>query len=282
VYYLQRYCLLIVLSSCVPLLLLGSPSRAHNAAGSVLVPSPSVTDFTRGDGWGVGLGVGVEYEAAYDGSDEYELEVEPAGAVQWRAGDNLFFWEGMELGWRGLVSDRWLMQGGIRYESGLEPDDSDDGYLDGIEERDSHVVGFAEARRELGREWRNWIAARVMGGPGDFGWLGVLAAGHRFGERVDGNGTEIFLFSTFGTADFINKDFGVTAKDAASSGLPETELDGGFRSVGVQIIDRRYLSRHIQIVTQAGFESYSSDIGDSPIARDDYEYELGISVIWHF
>jgi outer membrane scaffolding protein for murein synthesis (MipA/OmpV family) len=258
------------------------PTLADSESDPVLVPLPSVPDFTRGGGWGVALGAGVEYEAAYDGSDEYELEVEPAGAVQWRSGNNLIFWEGFELGWRGRLADNWLMQAGARYEDGLEPDDSDKGRLDGIEERDSHVVGFLEARRAIGAQWRNWVAGRVMGGPSDFGWLAVLAAGHRFGEQEDGTGTEVFLFSTFGTSDFINKDFGISAKDSASSGLTETELSGGYRSTGLTLIDRRYLSESIQIISQGVIEYYSSDIQDSPIARDDYEFELGVSVVWHF
>lgn len=247
-----------------------------------LVPLPSVLDFTRGGGWGVALGAGLEYEAAYDGSDEYELEIEPAGAVQWRRGDQVLFWEGFELGWRGLVSPGWLLQAGARYEDGLEPDDSDDGRLDGLEERDSHVVGFFEARRAFGENWRHWLGARVMGGPSDFGWLGVLAAGHRFGDRLDGTGTEVFVFTTFGTSDFINKDFGVSAADSASSGLPETDLDGGYRSAGVTLVDRRYLTEHLHLAFQAGAEFYSSDIGDSPIARNDYEYEVGLSLVWVF
>lgn len=247
-----------------------------------LVPLPSVLDFTEGHGWGIALGVGVEYEAAYDGSDEYEVELDPAGAIQWRTGANMVFWEGTELGWRGRLNPGLLVQAGARYESGLEPDDSDDGRLEGIKERDSHVVGFLEARQALDETWRNWIGGRVMGGESDFGWLGVLAAGHRFGAALDGTGTEVFLFSTFGTDDFINKDFGVSAEDAASSGLAETDLDGGYRSTGITAIDRRWLTDSIMLMTQVGAEWYSSDIGDSPIAREDYEAEVGVSVVYAF
>ena len=174
-------------------LLAAGPALGDGPGEPALVPLPSVLDFTRGDGFGVALGAGVEYESAYDGADEHELEVEPAGAVHYRNGDHLFFWEGFELGWRGRLADHWLVQAGARYEDGLEPDDSDDGNLDGIEPRDSHVVGFLEVRRGLGQDWRNWVA-----------------------------------------------------------------------------------------VAQACVELYSSDIGDSPIARQDYEYELGLSLVWHF
>ena len=137
-------------------------------------------------------------------------------------------------------------------------------------------------RRSLGGDWRNWIGGRVMGGESGFGWLGVLAVGHRFGDQIDGSGTEVFAFSTFGTDDFINKDFGISAEDAEASGLAETELDGGYRSTGINLIHRRYITDHIHVIAAAEAELYSSDIGDSPIARDDYEAGLELSVVWHF
>jgi outer membrane protein len=269
----------IVLAGCM---LIGASTLVVAEQVDALVPLPSVFDFTGGRGWGIALGAGVEYETAYDGSDEYEFEIDPAGAIQWRSGNHLVFWEGMELGWRGRLEDVWLVQAGARYESGLEPDDSEDGRLDGFEERDSHLVGFLEIRRSIGADWRNWIGARAMGGETAFGWLGVLAAGHRWCSRLDGTGTELFVFSTFGTDDFVNKDFGVTASDAAASGLAETELDGGYRSVGLTLIDRRHLTRNIHLIAQAGAELYSSEIQDSPVAREDYETEVGLSVVYQF
>jgi outer membrane protein len=263
-------------------LALAGPAFADGPADEALVPLPSILDFTGGDGFGVALGVGVEYESAYDGADETELAVEPAGAVHYRKGDHLFFWEGFELGWRGRLADVWLVQAGIRNEGGLEPDDSEEGNLKGILPRDSHVVGFLEVRRALGEEWRNWVAARLMGGPSDFGVLGVLAAGRRFGEQVDGTGTELYAFLTFGTDEFINKDFGVTAADAVGSGLPVTTLSGGYRSTGVQLVHRRDLGRKLHAIAQAGVEFYSSEIGESPIARKDTEFELSLALVWRF
>lgn len=56
---------------------------------SVLVPLPSLDDFTDGDGWGIGLGLGVEYESEYEGSDDFNFELDPAGALQWRNGNNI-------------------------------------------------------------------------------------------------------------------------------------------------------------------------------------------------
>ena len=202
--------------------------------------------------------------------------------MQYRDGDNLFFWEGIELGWRGLLSQKVLLQAGARYEGGLEPDDSEDGKLDGIAARDSHIVGFLEGRHAFNADWRNWVGGRIMGGASDFGWLGVIAAGHRFSDNEDGTGTEIILFSTLGNSTFINKDFGVSAEDAQASSLPETKLGGGYRSTGLTLIHRRNITQRIQLLAEAGIEYYSSEIQDSPIARQDYETEIGLSAVYRF
>ncbi len=234
-------------------------------------------------GWGVALGAGIEYEAAYNGSDEYEVEFEPAAAVQWRRDNQMLFFEGFELGWRGRFADHWLLQAGLEEDDGLEPDDSDDGALDGLPKRDSHIVGVLEARRGIGGDWRNWIAVRVLGGESDAGLLGVLSVGHVFGDvRPDGTGTEIFAFVTFADSTYINNDFGVSEADSAASGLAPIDLDGGFRSASVNLIHRRNLGQRLQLVAAAGYEIYSSDIADSPIARDDFEYDLELSLVWRF
>lgn len=260
----------------------GSSNAQAESEGLPLVPLPSVLDFTRGEGWGVALGVSVEFENAYDGSDEYEVEVDPAGAIQYRVGDQLLFWEGIELGWRGLFAEDWLVQLNARYEGGRDTDDSDDGRLDGLDEVDEEFIGVFEVRRSIFGEWRAWLGGRVMSGDSDYGTLGVVAAGYRFGAQLDGTGTEIFVFSTFATSDFINRDFGITAKESVSSGLQATDLDGGYRSTGLNLIDRRYITEHIQIVSQGGIEFYSSDITDSPIAREDFETEVSLSLVYHF
>ena len=259
-----------------------TPKNHESHEEHALVPLPSVYDFTRGGGFGVALGLGLEYEAAYDGSDEYEIELDPAGAIQWRSGDHMLFFEGTELGWRGVFARRWLLQAGLRHEDGLDPSDSEDGALDGIEKRDSHLAGFAEVRGALDDEWRNWIGGRVLAGESDFGALGVLAFGHRFGDRLDGMGTEVYAFSTFGDSAFVNKDFGVSAEDALGSGLEQTDLDGGYRSTGLQVVHRHRFTEHLQLIGQAGVEFYASRIADSPIARDDHEAEVALALVWQF
>lgn len=248
---------------------------------TALVPLPSVEDFTRGnDGWSFGLGLGIEYESAYEGSDEFELEVDPAGAVQWRSGDNIFFWAGEALGWRGLRSNVWLFETVVVFDEGREESDSDDGRLDGLGDADEGTELVLQARRAFDVDWRYWLDVRVV--IGDNGSLGLFGVGHRFGYQIDGTGSELAIAVVFHNGDYADKDFGIDAEQSAASGLNETDLSGGFRSIGLNYNYRYYVNENWQVFGEAVYERYSGDIEDSPIARNNYEAEVGVGIIYVF
>ena len=268
------------------LLLLSLLGSYHQAAlaqegKGAVVPLPSVDDFTRGeDGWGFGLGVGVEYESAYEGSDEFGFEVEPAGAVQWRRGDDVFYFAGQALGWRGLRADTWLLEAVVAFDEGREDGDSDDGRLDGLGDVDGETQLVLQARRAFDADWRYWLVGRVV--TGESGNLGLFGVGYRFGDRTDGSGSEINLVGVFHDSGVANRDFGITAAQSAASGLDETRLSGGFRSLGLNYNYRHYINDNWQVFGEALYEQFSSDVQDSPIARSNYEAEVSIGLLYVF
>ncbi|PLW81886.1 MipA/OmpV family protein [Kineobactrum sediminis] len=256
----------------------GSSTAAETR--TALVPLPSIDDFTNGDGWGVGLGLSVEYETAYEGSDEFELEVDPAGGVQWRNGEHLFFWAGEAIGWRTLARDAWLFQTSVGYEEGREESDSEDGRLDGLGESNSGVTLLLEVRHALVDDWRYFLDGRVL--TGEIGTLGIFGAGTCLGCEPNGTGWEIGAAVTFHDGKYANRDFGVNTRQSIASGLPETDVDSGYRSIGVNVNYRNYLNENWQIFGEALYEAYGSDVSDSPISRNDYEAEIGIGFIYVF
>ncbi len=253
---------------------------ATGVRADALFPSPSIPNVTSNDGWTIALGLEAEYEAEYDGSDDYGVEAEPGFLVQKRKGNQVWFLEGAELGWRARVRQQWLVQAGLRLEGGREEDEGPE--LAGLGDTDDELTAMLEVRRGFGDDWSNWLAARLMAGGNDIGTLGVLAAGHTFGANAGGTGLDVFAFATFGTADFLNRDFGVNAEQSAGSGLSLTELDGGYRSIGVTAVGRWAFRDNWQVQFEAGYERYNSDIAASPITLDDYEAEVGLSVLYLF
>lgn len=248
---------------------------------AAFVPLPSVDDFTRGeDGWGLGLGLGIEYETAYEGSDEFGFELDPAGAVQWRRGDNVFFFAGEALGWRGRRADTWLLEALVGFDEGRSEGDSDRGRLDGLGDGDEGLELVFQARRAFSPDWRYWLVGRAV--TGENGNLGLFGVGRRFGDKLDGSGSEINLVAVFHDSEFANKDFGITAEQSVASGLDETRMSGGLRSIGIDYNYRYIINDNWQIFGEALYEYYSSDVRSSPIARSNYETEVGIGFIYVF
>jgi MipA family protein len=248
---------------------------------TALVPLPSVDDFTKGkDGWSFGLGAGIEYESAYEGSDEFGFEVEPAGAVQWRKGNDIFFWAGEALGWRGLRANVWLLEAVVGFDEGRKESDSKDGRLDGLGDGDEHAQLVLQAHYALDADWRYWLLGRAV--TGDKGNLGLVGVGRRFGDRADGTGSEINLVVVFHDRKYANKDFGINAQQSAASGLNETRLSGGLRSLALSVAYRHNLDQNWQIFGEALYERFASGVRASPIARSSYEAELGVGLIYRF
>ena len=248
---------------------------------TALVPLPSVDDFTKGnDGFSFGLGLGVEYETAYEGSDEFGFEASPAGAVQWRRGDDIVYFAGEALGWRGLRADTWLFDAAIAFNEGREESDSDDGRLNGLGDAEETTEVVLQARRAFSADWRYWLDGRVV--TSDQGTLGLFGAGRRFGEQTDGSGSEVAIVAVFNDSDRANADFGINAGQSAASALPAIDMGSGFRSIGLNYTYRNYINDNWQIFGEVLYEHFGSDIKRSPIAREDFEAEVGVGFIYTF
>lgn len=257
------------------------PTTFAQEQAAALVPLPSVDDFSRGkDGWSFGLGLGVEYETAYEGSDEFGLEIEPAGGLQWRQGDHVLFFAGEALGWRGVYANTWLFEAVVGFDEGRKESDSDDGHLFGLGEQEEGAELVLQARRAFDADWRYWLVGRVVtGGDGNLGLFGV---GRRFGSQNDGSGSELNVVVVVHDSEYANKGFGINATQAQASGLNATQLSGGLRSVGANYNFRNIIDANWQIYGEALFEYFASEVRDSPIARGDYEAEIGIGFIYIF
>ena len=252
-----------------------------------LVPLPSIPDYTKSNGWTQAWGGQVGASPIFRGSDHYILDIKPEGALQYRNGKHLFFWEGLdinntEMGWRGLVSNQWLIQLGARHEIVIPSGRSEEAGIKELPHRGSHFLGVVDVKYALGYGWQNWVSWRLSGGPSSYGWQSKIAAGHNFGDQLDNYGSEVVVFSTFGNADNINNYFGVSEVDSAASGLTPIDLDSGFRSIGLDFYHRRNIGRNSEVSAKGGIEIYSDDIEKSDLVEDSSQTYVNFSIVWRW
>lgn len=252
-----------------------------------LTSLPSVVDYTKDNGWAGGVGAQIEFSAEFNGSDHSILSLKPEGAIQWRSGDHMLFWEGFdlnhtELGWRGLMQNKWLIESGVRHEIVIPSSSSRRAGINDLPHRGSHILGFFDAKYSLGNDWKNWVSGRLQAGSGQYGWQAKISAGHTFFDGPANNGAEVILFSTFGSKDNINNYFGVSEFDSAVSGLQEISLKGGYRSSGLDIVYRKNMSENIQVTAKTGIERYSHDIKKSELVSNASKTSGELSVVWMF
>lgn len=84
--------------------------------------------------------------------------------MQWRDGNNIYYFAGEAFGWRSLVSDDWLLDALVGFEEGREEGDSVDGRLDGLGDQNEDFELVLQARRSFTPNWRYWLVGRLVAG----------------------------------------------------------------------------------------------------------------------
>jgi outer membrane protein len=266
--------------------LISVPVAASESAVS-LVPLVSEIDYTNEDGWGGAVGFKFESLATYKGSDQSALELKLDGAVQWRSGDQVLFWENFdinttEFGWKGRLNNNWLLKVGARHETVLPSGKTAAAGIENFPHRGSHLLGFVESKHALDHQWSSWLAAKMLTGPSSYGVLIHLSAGHNIFQSSGNTGLELMVFTTLATETNINNYFGITESDSAASGLDAVNLSGGYRSAGAGLFYRKKVSDNIQLSANAQVEYYNSDFSKSDLLTHTSETHSELAILWKF
>jgi len=168
----------------------------------------------------------------------------------------------------------------VGFGEGRKESDSDNGRLNGLGNTDEGAELVLKARRALDDDWRYWFVGQVVTGRN--GNNGLFGVGRRFGNQLDGSGSEVNVVAVFHDSKFANQGFGVNAQQSVASGLNQTKLNGGLRSFGINYFYRYNINHNWQIFGEVLYERFSSHIQSSPIARKSYEAEVGAGLLHRF
>jgi len=162
-----------------------------------------------------------------------------------------------------------------------ERDDVDNNIVDKMEKVDAAV----EAGAFAGFAINNWIASVQTAfdvSDAHDGSLTTLSGGYRF-EASQTLSLVPTLSTTYADEDYMQTYFGVSAKDAALTGLPLYSADSGLKDVTAALIADYHPWEHWKLVGGAGYKKLLGDASDSPLVDslgDDNQIFAGVMLAY--
>ncbi|WP_086933883.1 MipA/OmpV family protein [Agarilytica rhodophyticola] len=213
------------------------------------------------------MGIGLEYEPTYAGSDEYSTEADAFARTFYRNTKGQRFYLSLgEIGILQPLPNDMQFQAFIEYEEGREV--SEDDTLQGLNEVDSTFEGqFILAKRFHNVSVFGVLQPDLTGdaNKGLVWFIGatfdhLLAPNWRMNSRVDVSG---------GNREYMQTEFGITKEETMRTNFDAYTPDAGLKSTTVSITSEFYFTKQLSLLGTIELEHYFSEAADSPLIRDE-------------
>ncbi len=206
------------------------------------------------------LAGGVANSPDYEGSDDDELTIVPY--IELSAFDGLasISLEGAEAY---LPLGESVAAGlGLSYDGGRGEDGNN--ALEGLGNIEDSVIGSVSAVAAFDDGQIGLTFAHSLGGDVE-GYTIDLTVGHEIEVIEDRFDLEFEASVTWASQDYLDTYFGIDAGQAAASGLDETNVDAGFKNVGIGVTGSYYLTDSAELGLILDYQRLLGDAADSPI-----------------
>jgi MipA family protein len=245
------------------------PAVGQQVAPTFDVPAAHVALDPNRTGPVFTIGLGAAFAPDYEGSDDYQ----PVPLWNFRAG-NLYDPEtyvqllGPTLRSNFLPSDHWRLGVSGRYIP--ERDDVDDDILDEFDSVDASILLGVMGGYDFiaGRQQDLGVMLDVKQDvSGDNGFLGTIQG--FYGTAV-GNRSRLGLGieTTWASEDYMGSYFGVSAGDAAQSGLDQFDADEGWKDVALSASYTYAFGERWSVTGVGRYARLLGDAEDSPVVDD--------------
>ncbi len=222
---------------------------------------------SEGKDWTVRLGAGTLYQPKYEGANEHKIVPLPLLIVSYR---DLVFLRGPLLGVNAFTvrgarpGDKLQIGPLVRYQFGRDEDDSKD--LRGMGDVDGSVEAGGFITYGIGPWSAGLTLFRDVSNSHD-GLTAKLATGHRMplGPKVT---LRSEISATWADEAYTETFFGVTAAQAARSGMRQYRAEGGVKDAGLTLDLDYKLSDHWGVTGRLGYKRLLGDAADSPLVQD--------------
>ena len=230
-------------------------------------------------GWYFNVIVGAMREPTYLGSDKYITEAGGDFQATYNTGRGIEYFLSLgEFGASVELGNDWELTTFLEYEEGR--DNSEDPILAHFPK----VRDTLEGQVILAKHIKNWTIAGILQpdildrGKG-FVYFLALEHDYKVNQRLS---LSTSLDISFGNAEHMNTEVGVSSSVAALSGLNAYRPGSGYKSTTLDVELDYAINKNWSIVSGVEVEFYGSNIADSPLVKDEgsdtnYTYGLGIS-----
>ena len=230
--------------------------------------------------WRVLLGVSGSVAPLYAGAAPYHVRPGPAIDIRYR---NLaFFSMGAGLGVNVLRGDHYRAGIAIAYDLGRQ-----------VSEYPSHLHGLGDinpapvvklfAAYAISKSFPLVIRAdvrRIIGGAD--GWVGDLG----LYMPLPGSSKRFMMFAgpsvTLASGSYMQTVFGVSASQAAASGYPRYDAQGGLKATGFGFSTTWFITHHWLLNADTAVSRLLGDAADSPITQRQTQGTLDLTVAYVF
>ena len=255
--------------------------HGHEALAQDREPPPGRPEAPEGD-WVFRVGALGFYGPEYEGSDEYELGAFPLFEVEYK--ERFFLSPVRGAGVFLFNDDTFQLGAAVGYSFGRDEDDSDD--LDGLGDVDGGAV------LNLNAEY-NLFEQEILPG---------LSFGAQFEHQFTGDDTGFtfgadigyrFLISrqfflrpsvnaVYASGEHMDAFFGVSSGQSARSGLAPFNPSSGIKSVGSSLGMFYQFDEHWGAQAILAYERLIGDAADSPIVKDEDQYQVALGLVYRF
>ncbi len=247
---------------------------------------PAAAQDAGGDSgdWRVETGAGVIFSPDYEGSDDYEASPVPVLEISWKDRIALTTKGGPGLIGTPVLGENYRIDTGLRYDFGR--DESDNDALRGLGDLDVGAVGVLKASYEFGRFETGLELAHDLGGDRD-GTTATLELGMKQPILNGRAFAGLTADATWASDDYMQNSFGISAAQAARSGvgLSAFDAEAGFKDVGLSALVGYSVTENVSVITMAKYSRLLNDAADSPLvdregSANQFQLFLGASYRW--